>query len=351
MNIFNCQISDTSWAQATLPIRFGGLGLRSVSSVSLPAFLSSAHSIHPLFIQIITNSFGNIGIVSLTEAINAWKRVCPSDVPVNPNIQKNWDEPLIKLAQSEILSSSSTTDRARLLASAEPESGYWLQAYPSSNTGTLLDNHTFNLSLSLRLGANISEPHRCHCGAAVDRQGHHGLSCRRSAGRQSRHASLNDVIRRALASVNVPATLEPNGIARDDGKRPDGMTLVPWSRGRPLVWDATCVDTLAASHVTATTREAGAAAAQAETNKRRKYEALGNDYFFVPFGVETLGPWGPGAQQMFRELSQRLVEKTNDPRAGAYLGQRISLAIQRGKAASLLGTLPAASDLDLVFYI
>src|ERR1043165_9306842 len=27
-------------------------------------------------------------------------------------------------------------------------------------------------------------------------------------------------------------------------KRPDGATLVPWSRGRCLLWDATCADTL-----------------------------------------------------------------------------------------------------------
>ncbi|CAH2226484.1 jg13502, partial [Pararge aegeria aegeria] len=35
----------------------------------------------------------------------------------------------------------------------------------------------------------------------------------------------------------------------NDGKRPDGMTIVPWWMGRSLVWDATCVDTLAASHL------------------------------------------------------------------------------------------------------
>ncbi|XP_041969242.1 uncharacterized protein LOC121726080 [Aricia agestis] len=222
-----------------------------------------------------------------------------------------------------------------------------------SFTGAGLDHFTefIAVTVGLRIGAEITEAHRCHCGTTVYRQGRHGLSCRRSAGRQARHASINDVIRRALATVNVPATLEPNGIARDDGKRPDGMTLIPWSRGRPLVWDATCVDTLAASHVTATSREAGAAAANAETNKRRKYECLGQDFIFLPFGVETLGPWGPSAKVLFKDLSQRLVDKSNDPRAGAYLGQRISLAIQRGNAASVIGTLPAASDLDLIFYL
>jgi hypothetical protein len=33
------------------------------------------------------------------------------------------------------------------------------------------------------------------------------------------------------------------------GKRPDGMTLVPWIKGQPLVWDVTILDTLADSYV------------------------------------------------------------------------------------------------------
>ncbi|XP_073966077.1 uncharacterized protein [Choristoneura fumiferana] len=69
---------------------------------------------------------------------------------------------------------------------------------------------------------------------------------------------------RSLATVSVPAILEPVGMARDDGKRPDGATLVPWKLGKALVWDATCVDTFAQSHIQATHSQAGAAADQAQ---------------------------------------------------------------------------------------
>ncbi|XP_047998319.1 uncharacterized protein LOC125235776 [Leguminivora glycinivorella] len=185
----------------------------------------------------------------------------------------------------------------------------------------------------------------------VDNLGHHGLSCSRSAGRIPRHASLNDVIRRALVSAKVPAVLEPNGLARVDGKRPDGMTLVPWSMGRPLVWDATCVDTLAPSHVPGTKVGAGAAASLAEDLKRRKYVTLGSSYIFAAFGVETMGPWGPSARCLYKELSKRLIDASGDQRAGQYLAQRISIAIQRGNAASLLGTLPNEQDLGQIFYL
>ncbi|KAG7312232.1 hypothetical protein JYU34_001704 [Plutella xylostella] len=139
---------------------------------------------------------------------------------------------------------------------------------------------------------------------------------------------------------------------RDDGKRPDGMSLVPWKRGRLLVWDATCVDTLAPSHLPSTSTEAGAAAGRAETMKGRKYASLGEGYMFVPFGVETLGPWGPEARRLVKEIGSRLKEVTRDPRAGSYLAQRISIAIQRGNAASVLGTLPdSGSDLASIFFL
>ncbi|CAH2232477.1 jg19410 [Pararge aegeria aegeria] len=144
----------------------------------------------------------------------------------------------------------------------------------------------------------------------------------------------------------VGPVLEPIGLARSDGKRPDGMTLIPWRLGRSLLWDATCVDTLAASHIQATSSLVGAAASSAEQAKRRKYENLDSSFIFVPFGVETLGPWGSEARALLKELSKRVIEPSGDPRAGSYLGQRISLAIQRGIAASILGTVPRCGGFE-----
>ncbi|CAG9109911.1 unnamed protein product [Plutella xylostella] len=264
-----------------------------------------------------------------------------------------WDEPICRQVQENLLeTATSPADRARLMASAEPESGHWLRALPSASVGTLLDRNTFNLSVCLRLGCKTNEPHRCRCGDPVDQLGHHGLSCQRSAGRLPRHAALNDVIRRAFASAGIPAILEPTGLARDDGKRPDGMTVMPWKYGKCLVWDATCTDTVAPSHIQGSAAAAGTAAAAAENLKRRKYNGLSDSYIFVPFGVETLGPWGPEARRLVKELSSRLVEVSRDQRAGSYLSQRISLAIQRGNAASLLGTIPGdGSELKEIFYL
>jgi len=46
---------------------------------------------------------------------------------------------------------------------------------------------------------------------------------------------LNDIIWRALNSAGVSSTKEPTGLCREDGKRPDGLSLIPWQNGKPLV--------------------------------------------------------------------------------------------------------------------
>ncbi|KAJ0181588.1 hypothetical protein K1T71_002310 [Dendrolimus kikuchii] len=258
-SILNISLDDRSWTQASLPIRLGGLGIRKISDVALPAFLSSVHSTVDLIGNIINPSLSDFEVPYLTEARNAWSLACPNEnFPLDPKMQRLWDGPLSKSVYDNLMSScTGETDRARLLAVSNWESGLWLQSLPSANLGTLLDDTTFRIAACIRLGADIVVPHRCRCGDKVDRLGHHGLSCLRSAGRTSRHAAINDIIRRSLVTVGVPAVLEPNGLCRDDGKRPDGMSLVPWKMGRPLVWDATCVDTLAASHLPNTATRIG----------------------------------------------------------------------------------------------
>ena len=58
------------------------------------------------------------------------------------------------------------------------------------------------------------------------------------------------------------------GLSRSDGKRPDGVSIVPWKNDRVLVWDVTCPDTYASSYIAKVTSKAGAVANFAEGLKR-----------------------------------------------------------------------------------
>ena len=52
--------------------------------------------------------------------------------------------------------------------------------------------------------------HTCVRRAAVDNSGRPGINCRMSAGRLSRHsAAVNDLLKRALQSAEIPSRLEP----------------------------------------------------------------------------------------------------------------------------------------------
>ena len=107
------------------------------------------------------------------------------------------------------------------------------------------------------------------CNTEVDHVGLHSLSCRRSQIQHPRHAAVNDLLKRSLASAKIPSLLEPMGIARSDGRRPDGISVMPWKNGWSLVSDAPCPDTSTPSHVALATMEAGLVASQAEKAKPR----------------------------------------------------------------------------------
>ena len=130
-----------------------------------------------------------------------------------------------------------------------------------------------------------------------------------------------------------------SGLLRGDGKRPDGATLIPWSKGRCLIWDFTCPDTLALSHLHQSSLATGSAASVAETNKVTKYSNLSTSYNFAPFAIETLGGWGPVALDLSSELGSKIAAKTGEPRSTSFPRQRLDMIIQRGNTASIRGTM------------
>ena len=176
------------------------------------------------------------------------------------------------------------------------------------------------VAVGVRLGLNLCEPHTC--GQDVDARGTHGLACKKSAGRHPWHALLNDVVWRALQRAEVPSAKEPSNLCRD-GRRPDGVTMVPWARGRCMAWDVTVPDTLAPSHVQATAASAGAAASSSEALKSAKYADLAITHTFIPLAFEALGLWGEHAQHFVTELGRRTSAITGNSHETAFLRQRI----------------------------
>ncbi|GAU89484.1 hypothetical protein RvY_02031 [Ramazzottius varieornatus] len=208
-----------------------------------------------------------------------------------------WDTPIVERQFRVLLEQSTPTEKARLHAVSSKESGAWLDALPVSVLG-------------LRIGAKLCEPHACRCGVQVDGLGRHGLACKNSAGRHSRHDALNDIIHRALTSCQVYNIREPNGLLRDDGRRPDGLTLVPWCQGKALAWDVTVVDTLTQTYLQGSTERVGFAASQAEEKKRSMYVELEGRYLFCAVGFETFGVFGNEARDLIQKIGKKIMDST-----------------------------------------
>ena len=339
-SVVNTALTDIQWTQASLPVRIGGLGIRLASQLAPSAFLASAMGTRQLQDAILLQC-STAADLSVDKALSFWSTGHNIDAPTETTVrsQKSWDYPIVQLCHTRLVESlPNATDRARLLAVSVKRSSDWLHALPISSCGLFLEDEAVRISVGLRLGAKLCEPHACPCGAQVDALGLHSLSCRRSAGRLSRHHNINDIIWRALTKAGVPSTKEPYGLSRTDGKRPDGLTLIPWSSGKCAIWDVTVIDTFAHSYLNVTSVTAGGAAEIAAARKLDKYRDLASGYEVIPVAMETMGPANPGGADFINGIGRQIALHTRDQRETSFLWQRLSIALQRFNAVCFRGS-------------
>ena len=164
-DICNVSFDDIGWIQVTLPIRLGGIGLRRASDSALPAYLASISASQSLI----------------------------SEITQPDNIPHAWNhalmcghQPTLHYLKTQISNVSGTTSNHLLalllrdpclistdwhvsLRQTQPNSGAWINCLPSTAIGTLLDNESFRIAISQRLGLPVCAPHKFRCGAIVDR--------------------------------------------------------------------------------------------------------------------------------------------------------------------------------------
>ena len=102
--------------------------------------------------------------------------------------------------------------------------------------------------------------------------------------------------------------LEPRGLYRTDGKRPDGVTKIPWEMGKQLVWDVTVVDALAPSRLNqGSLCNPRTTATEAEARKIEKYrDLIDNGYTFQPAALEVQGSLGESSEIFITRLCKML---------------------------------------------
>ena len=116
-----------------------------------------------------------------------------------------------------------------------------------------------------------------------------------------------------------------------------------------MAWDYTCVDSLCDTYVLDSTQEPGKAAKITETKKKKMYKDLETNYFFTPTAVETFGSQRPEKLKFIKDIGMKIQDVTGEKRATSYLLQSLSMTVQRGNAASIMGTVGPTRKLDEIY--
>ena len=333
------------------------MGVFSARLLALPAFLASAVGAKDALSKI----FGLEHVDgTYDDALKWWFELGKIKMAPENEIQKNWTEPIFDSEIADLILRLEPTDVKRFNAFQDRFGSQWLNVIPCKNLRLKLSNQQLRIAIGLRLGSKLCKRHKCVCGKDVNEDGWHGFSCLKSAGRFSRHSNMNAFIKRSLSSTHILSVLEPRHLYRTDQKRPDGLTLVPWALSKQLLWDVTLVDSLAPCRINAeSVCNPGTAAAEAEEQKIDQYKDLVNDgYLFQPLAFEIQGATGPSTEIFLSKFCKNLSICTEESRAGRFLKQRISLAIQIANGACVLGTINDKKTFNeiflfvtLVFYI
>lgn len=131
---------------------------------------------------------------------------------------------------------------------------------------------------------------------------------------------------------------EPLGLSRSGGKRPDGMTLIPWKNGKPLVWDATVPDSLADPKPLLPEE-------LLPPLQMSKYTNPPQSLLFCPLAIESLGALGPRSHHLIHNLGRRIRHLTGEENSTRHLLQRLSVAVQRGNASLICESLALGPSL------
>jgi len=137
--ISDVTLGKDSWSQASLPIRHGGLGLRSAADLSLPCFLSSSFACQGLVNRLLPSLTLPHG-----EVINAtvtWSALHDSS-PQQKETQSAWDNLACRDSLTALLDTPSPWNHCRLLTAQKSHTAAWSEAFLIASIGNLMSSQS-----------------------------------------------------------------------------------------------------------------------------------------------------------------------------------------------------------------
>ena len=351
--ILGTALGNEAWAQTSLPLRLGGLGLTHSKQVAGAAFTASALGFaarapelglpplaaHPTVdLQEAVASLPNRGAVvcGLRDTVAASK---PLEVDAKLISQRFLSEVIHRQTLEGIQMQASARNLARLHELRAPTASAWLTPPPAKALGLTFEPGEFRALLKYRLGvALLPEPVACpRCGEVMDVYGDHALCCTRSSF-VTRHQFLADALARVAAFSGSHVQRE---VAVAGRLRPADLLISGWGP-RPVAIDVTLRHSLAEFDTLGSRLE------RAALSKHVKYDApcrqAGLD--FQVFALSTLGSAEDEATEILKMIKAKLIERYGK-RDGREFGQqaveRLGVAAMRGVGASLIDLMGSSA--------
>ena len=333
--------TDSQWKQATLSIRLGGLGLRSVYEHRYAAYAASLDLCRNTLSKVVKGDtiLEDLGLDDVISNYNM--QVEPADHIGKDNIGRQFDlsDGIQRKALKQLVEPMEAVHKGRLACLQGPLSSGWLTAVPVG-ANEIISRH-FTALLKCRLGIPLVEEGAVceQCGKELDLYGIHMITCIRGGDRGVRH----DVFRDALLGLCQEAAWRPepekSGLLSNGSLRPADVWIPTYELGRGAAVDVTITHPLQPSFINLSAERWGVAAEAAEQAKIEKYagECEREGFVLIPLAVEALGGLAKAGMGFLNMLCQRLASRKQEPRAIVMnqIRQRLSIALHRMIAKSI----------------
>ncbi len=341
-------------SQVSLPIRLGGLGLRSSERHGAAAYLASRVATKDLCRSMDANFDWEIDVPE--NGLAAALRLVNGSLPSNQRseadgdslaslTQKSLSRKLDEALQTDLLDAADVASRARLRAAGAPHAGAWLAALPSDGLDQRLSHAEFVACLKLILGLPlISQDSWCpRCDQILDSRCTHAMACMSSGDANRLHNELRDAVYIKCLEAGLAAEREqPNLLPEDRRRRPGDIFVPHWPGGQGVAMDFAITSPLqlaqihdaAASELAAATAYEQVKFSDRETARKCREHGVR----LLPMVAESLGGWGTEAQKAFKVLGRSLCSATGVSHGlvVAQLYQSLSVKLMRAAARSSL---------------
>ena len=349
-------LPEDQWEQASLPVKFAGLGVNQTKVIAGSAYIGSCALTKDLVAALLGEDTSSYEPPEVSELLSAHETATgiAHDFPTlctKQSVQQLLSTERHEATFERLKAKPSARTHNLLLACSMPHASDWLLAPPIPGLGLGLQSDVFRTALKFRLSLPLfTEPFACPalssggtvCDVPMDVFGDHALCCHNGTSIVFRHNNIRDILGHSARAAGLAAVVtEKKNQIEGSRAKPGDITVQQYHRGfATSAFDVTITHPLQKKFIEIAMEEAGVVAEQAHDRKLQKSLAVceKEGIHFVPLAWESTG----GATETVHETVRKWTE-LEGARGGypAYMIRRnlysqLSCCLQRHLAQAVI---------------